>query len=48
LIWVGFVITSLAASNALQGTRFSVTLIDGGHWLGVLLIQGAVMMLMSS
>lgn len=48
LIWVGFVMTSLAASNALQGTRFSVTLIDGGHWLGVLLIQSAVLVAMAS
>ncbi|MBN9259581.1 MAG: DUF1761 domain-containing protein [Hyphomicrobium sp.] len=48
LIWVGFVMTSLAASNALQGTRFSVTLIDGGHWLGVLLIQSAVLVAMAT
>jgi hypothetical protein len=48
LIWVGFVMTSLAASNALQGTRFAVTLIDGGHWLGVLLIQSAVLVAMAT
>lgn len=43
LIWVGFVMTSLAASHALQGAPFMRTLIDGGHWLGVLLIQGAIL-----
>ncbi len=48
LIWVGFVMTSLAASNALQGARFTLTLIDGGHWLGVLLIQSAVMVMMAT
>jgi hypothetical protein len=48
LIWVGFVMTSLSASHALQGTRFTATLIDGGHWLGVLLIQSAILALMAS
>ena len=48
LIWVGFVMTSLSASHALQGTRFKATLIDGGHWLGVLLIQSAVLVSMAT
>ncbi len=48
LIWVGFVMTSLSATHALQGTRFSATLIDGGHWLGVLLIQSAILASMAS
>ena len=48
LIWIGFVMTSLAASHALQGARFTLTLIDGGHWLGVLLIQSAVLVLMAT
>jgi archaellin len=48
LIWVGFVMTSLSASHALQGTRFSATLIDGGHWLGVLLIQSAILAAMAT
>jgi len=48
LIWVGFVMTSLSASHALQGTRFKTTLIDGGHWLGVLLIQSAVLVSMAT
>jgi hypothetical protein len=48
MIWIGFVITTLAASNALHGAPFSRTLIDGGYWLGVLLIQGAVLALMST
>lgn len=41
-LWLGFVITTLAVNHAFQGTRRALTLIDGGHWLGVLLLQGAV------
>ncbi len=40
--WVGFVITTMAVNNAFQGARTTLTFIDGGHWLGVLLIQGAI------
>ena len=48
MIWIGFVMTTLAASNALHGAPFSRTLIDGGYWLGTLLIQSAVLVLMSA
>jgi hypothetical protein len=41
-IWGGFVFTALLVNHAFQGARRTLTLIDGGHWLGVLLIQGAV------
>lgn len=40
--WLGFVATTLATNHGYQGARRSLTLIDGGHWLGVLLIQGSV------
>jgi hypothetical protein len=40
--WFGFVLTSLVVNHAFQGSKRMLTLIDGGHWLGVLLIQGAV------
>lgn len=40
--WLGFIITALATNHAYQGARRSLTLIDGGYWLGVLLIQGLV------
>lgn len=43
LIWVGFVITTMATNHAYDGRPPSLTLIDGGHWLAVLLIQGAVL-----
>ena len=48
MIWIGFVITTLAAGNALHGAPFSRTLIDGGYWLSVLLIQSVVLVLMSA
>lgn len=40
ICWFGFVITSLATNYAHLRARLALTLIDGGHWLGVLLIQG--------
>jgi hypothetical protein len=42
-LWFGFVITTLATNYAFHGAKRSLTLIDGGHWLGVLLIQGAIL-----
>lgn len=41
-VWVGFVVTTMAVNHAFQGARLSLTLIDGGHWLGVLVLQGLV------
>jgi hypothetical protein len=42
LMWLGFVITTLAVNHGFGGQKPKLTLIDGGHWLGVLLVQGAV------
>jgi hypothetical protein len=42
-MWLGFVITTMAVNNAFRGANRQLTLIDGGHWLGVLLLQGAVL-----
>lgn len=41
-LWFGFVVTTIATNYAFHGAKPSLTLIDAGHWLGVLLIQGAV------
>ncbi len=46
VVWLGFVITTLSVNNAFQGAKPALSLIDGGHWLGVLLLQGAVIGLM--
>ena len=43
LVWFGFVITTMAVNHAYAGTKPALTLIDGGHWLIVLLIMGAVL-----
>ncbi len=43
LIWLGIVMTTMATNNAYGGAKLSLTLIDGGHWLGVLLIQGLLL-----
>jgi hypothetical protein len=41
-MWVGFVITAMAVNNAFGQRKASLTVIDGIHWLGVLVIQGAI------
>ena len=42
-IWAGFIATILIVSQRYQLQSWRLTLIDGGHWLGVLLIQGAIL-----
>lgn len=42
-LWFGFVLTTMTVNHAFQGARGSLTLIDGGHWLGVLAIQGCIL-----
>lgn len=41
-IWFGFVVTTIVTSHSFQKQRPALTLIDGGHWLAVLVLQGAV------
>ena len=43
LCWLGFVLTTVAVNNAFSGRRPMLTLIDAGHWLGVLVIIGAIL-----
>ncbi len=42
ILWAGFVITTMAVNHAYEGAKRTRTLIDGVHWLGVLLLQGLV------
>jgi Protein of unknown function (DUF1761) len=42
LVWLGFVITIMGVNNSFGGRKPMVTVIDGGHWLVVLLIMGAI------
>jgi hypothetical protein len=41
-LWIGFVITSLSVGHRFQLRPWSLTLIDGGYWLAVLLVMGIV------
>ena len=43
LVWVGFVITTITVNNAFQRRKVMLTVIDGGHWLLALVVQGAVL-----
>lgn len=42
MIWIGIVMTTQIINHRFQGKPWSLTFIDGGHWLGVLIVQGAV------
>jgi hypothetical protein len=42
LAWLGFVVTTTAVNYSFAGRKPSLTAIDGGHWLVVLLVQGAI------
>jgi hypothetical protein len=42
-IWFGFLLTSMAVNNAFSGRKPMLTVIDAGHWLGVMLIIGAML-----
>lgn len=40
--WLGFIVASMAMNHRYQGFGWDLTAIDGGHWLGAMLIMGAV------
>lgn len=41
-LWLGFVLTAMILNHRYQGAKWSLTLIDGGYLLGVLVLQGVV------
>ncbi|HEX9558018.1 MAG TPA: DUF1761 domain-containing protein [Reyranella sp.] len=41
-VWLGFVITTQSVNYAFGQRKPMLTVIDGIHWLGVLVIQGAI------
>ena len=41
--WLGFVFTTMAVNNGFAGRDRRLLLIDGGHWLAVLLVMGAIL-----
>ncbi|TGQ50209.1 DUF1761 domain-containing protein [Mesorhizobium sp. M1C.F.Ca.ET.193.01.1.1] len=42
VLWLGFVATTLSVNHRFEGFGWDLTLIDAGHWLGVLIIIGVV------
>ena len=42
IVWAGFAATTMAVNNAFQGAKVTLTLIDAGHWLVVLVLMGGV------
>ena len=46
-IWFHFVVTTMAINYAFQKRKVMLNVIDGAHWLGVLLIQGLVIGLLA-
>ena len=42
ILWAGFVVTTVFVNNAYPGRKVMLSVIDSIHWLGVLVIQGAV------
>jgi Protein of unknown function (DUF1761) len=40
--WAGFVITTMVVNNGFAHSDARLLLIDGGHWLMVLLLMGAI------
>lgn len=45
-VWVGFVLTTQLVNHRFQGRPWMLSFIDCGHWLLVLLLQGAIIGLM--
>jgi len=41
-VWLGFVATTVFVNNAYPGRKYTLSTIDSLHWLGVLVIEGAV------
>jgi len=41
-LWLGFVITTMLVNNSFAMRDWRLLLIDGGHWLVVLLLMGAI------
>lgn len=41
-VWIGFIVTTMAVNHRFQGARPMLTVIDCGHWLGVLLVMAIV------
>ncbi len=45
LLWLGFVMTTMTVNHRFQDRPWSLTIIDGGHWLAGMLVQAVVLAL---
>ena len=41
-LWFGFVLTTMTVNNAFSGRKYTLTAINAGHWLAVLVVMGAI------
>jgi uncharacterized protein DUF1761 len=41
-IWAGFILTTVVVNNAFAMRKPMLSVIDAGHWLGTLLVIGAI------
>ena len=46
-VGVGFVLTSVLVNNLFQQKSFTLTVIDGGHWVLALVVEAAVISLLA-
>ncbi len=42
IIWAGFVVTTMGVNYTFQGRPLTLTLIDGGHFLAIFIVMGAI------
>ena len=42
ILWAGFVATTVFVNNAYPGRKYILSVIDSIHWLGVVVIEGAI------
>ncbi|HUV32852.1 MAG TPA: DUF1761 domain-containing protein [Devosiaceae bacterium] len=40
--WIGFILTSMILNHRYQNQKWSLTAIDGGYLLGVVIVQGVI------
>ena len=41
-LWLGLIATTMTINHRFQNASWSLTIIDAGHWLGVLLVMAVV------
>jgi hypothetical protein len=42
ILWAGFIVTTIFVNNAYPGRKYMLSVIDSIHWLGVVVILGAI------